>query len=334
MEEVIRGNVPSRAGFQCLSARGGGNHRSDIDRGTTDEAGILDSDSAAAPSLGERRFGGEVLRSGVRDDNAPYAIVAVPGRRGMFLFCFLFCFFSDTPSVFGYAVGRGGFARPLDSESAFYAIAGTGVLGRDLAGDNACALSQGRSRGLAFWLIDSVLGVYACEREGDWSLVFELALLVLVETTELSLSLHLMVCCECDSSKKPSPQNMLRTSTLLHPDKIRRQSHISPTTDEPKHLGREQTNPRAIPHHGTSTTPTPGHHPSSTRNSNLTSPRQTLPPPTTTKQPKQTPLKMSPPRPPAPLDIPPSLAPSLTLIPPPDGPPSTTTILLLLHGGT
>lgn len=41
---------------------------------------------------------------------------------------------------------------------------------------------------------------------------------------------------------------------------------------------------------------------------------------------------MPPPRPPAPLDIPPTLFPSLTLIPPPDGPPSTTTILLLLHG--
>lgn len=158
-----------------------------------------------------------------------------------FFFCFLFCFFSDTPSVFGYAVGRGGFARPLDSESAFYAIAGTGVLGRDLAGDNACALSQGRSRGLAFWLIDSVLGVYACEREGDWSLVFELALLVLVETTELSLSLHLMVCCECDSSKKPRPQNMLRTSTLLHPDKIHRQSHTRPQTNPSTWDGSKRT---------------------------------------------------------------------------------------------
>lgn len=122
--------------------------------GTTNEAGILDSDSAAAPSLGERRIWGKSLEVGGRDDNAPYAIVAVPRPSGQVFLCgFVLLFFSDTPSVFGYAVGRGeGLLAPSTAKVLF-----TPSLGLACWAETWLATMPVRYRrvglvGLRFWL--------------------------------------------------------------------------------------------------------------------------------------------------------------------------------------
>ncbi|KAK3359834.1 hypothetical protein B0T25DRAFT_111080 [Lasiosphaeria hispida] len=126
---------------------------------STDEAGLLDSDSAAAPSLGNGVM--EKFKRGARRQ-CHCAIAPWPscwdcrgrekGRRGVFCVVFFwFCLvcvaplpFYDTPSVFRYAVARG--VCPSTAK-VLLRHRWDGVLGRDFAGDNAFALSQGQSRG-------------------------------------------------------------------------------------------------------------------------------------------------------------------------------------------